>query len=79
MLTTPMGPEFVKNTDPSGAKSSDHTHRAMVRAESPVSPSARRAAFPPYAGSRWTAMKSSTSFLVTSMGSLPIVVKKTFR
>jgi hypothetical protein len=26
MLTTPVGPKFVKNTDQSGAKSGDHTH-----------------------------------------------------
>jgi hypothetical protein len=26
MVTTPMGPEFVKNTGQSGAKSGDHTH-----------------------------------------------------
>jgi hypothetical protein len=25
MVTTPMGPEFVKNTGQSGAKSGDHT------------------------------------------------------
>jgi len=26
MITTPLGPEFVKNDDQSGAKSGDHTH-----------------------------------------------------
>ena len=33
MLTTPAGPEFVKNTGQSGAKSGDHTHqhRALGR------------------------------------------------
>ena len=28
MITTPVGPESVKNTDQSGAKSGDHTQRA---------------------------------------------------
>ena len=31
MITTPLGPEFVKNDDQSGAKSGDHTHGAIPR------------------------------------------------
>jgi hypothetical protein len=31
MITTPLGPEFVKNDDQSGAKSGDHTHTASVQ------------------------------------------------
>jgi len=29
MITTPLGPEFVKNDDQSGAKSGDHTQAAL--------------------------------------------------
>jgi len=29
MVTTPTGPEFVKNTGQSGAKSGDHTHAGL--------------------------------------------------
>jgi glycerate kinase len=41
MITTPLGPEFVKNDDQSGAKSGDHTHReARADAEVAVVPMA---------------------------------------
>jgi hypothetical protein len=33
MITTPVGPTFVKNTDRSGAKSGDHTHRLLQRGQ----------------------------------------------
>jgi len=31
MVTTPTGPEFVKNTDQSGAKSGDHTQLSELK------------------------------------------------
>jgi len=33
MITTPLGPEFVKNDDQSGAKSGDHTHTEEQQAK----------------------------------------------
>jgi hypothetical protein len=46
MLTTPVGPKFVKNTDQSGAKSGDHTQesivtRSLASTSLPSAPSAR--------------------------------------
>jgi hypothetical protein len=34
MITTPLGPEFVKNDDQSGAKSGDHTHSSIPKPSS---------------------------------------------
>ena len=52
----------------------------MVAVERPDMPSLIRTTFPAPARDRcWSAMKESTSFAVTSAGSLPTNPKKTFR
>jgi hypothetical protein len=43
MITTPLGPEFVKNDDQSGAKSGDHTHLDDRTATRPDMPCDREA------------------------------------
>ena len=55
------------------------TRRLIVRADNPASPSSRRTTLAPCRGARWDEMKSKTSAVVTSAGSLATTEKNTFK
>ena len=59
MITTPLGPEFGKNDDQSGAKSGDHTHRVKVS----MSRSMRSASTAPTSTLVWPRCRGTTSTL----------------
>jgi len=79
MITTPLGPEFVKNDDQSGAKSGDHTHVVsadgieMAAADGVITPTGRSRGTSGRSASSWTTRSHDTPFRYSNR-STPVVL-----